>query len=168
MIPAGKLPFGLRAIAVLEILKGSLVLAAGLGLLSLRHTDVHAAVDAFLLQHGIDPETHYRRLFIESVARATHHNTGQIIALAFAYAAIRFAEGYGLWRGKHWAEWFAVLSGGLYLPVEFMHLARHPTWLNTLVIAANVLLIVYLARLMKRERHPIERPKREDGAHSRT
>jgi uncharacterized membrane protein (DUF2068 family) len=150
--PQRKLPFGLRAIALFEIAKGLLVLAAGCGLLSLRHTDVHAVVDAFLLRHGIDPEVHYRRLFIESVARATNHHAGQIVGLAIAYAAIRFAEGYGLWRGKHWAEWFAVLSGGLYLPFEFAHLFRRPTWLSAAVIVFNLILVVYLTRLLRRER----------------
>ena len=150
--PQRQLPIGLRAIAIFEIVKGMLVLAAGCGLLSLRHTDVHAVVDAFLLRHGIDPEVHYRRLFIESVARATNYHAGQIVGLAIAYAAVRFAEGYGLWRGKHWAEWFAVLSGGLYLPLEFAHLWRRPTWLNAVVILSNLVLVAYLARLLKRER----------------
>jgi uncharacterized membrane protein (DUF2068 family) len=44
-----------------------------------------------------------------------------------AYAAIRLAEGYGLWLGKHWAEWLAVISAGLYLPFEISHFNRHPS-----------------------------------------
>jgi uncharacterized membrane protein (DUF2068 family) len=150
--PQQKPPLGLRAIALVEAVKGLLVVAAACGLLSLRHTDVHAVVDAFLLRHGIDPEVHYRRLFIESVASATHHHLGQIVGLACAYAAVRFVESYGLWRAKHWAEWFAVLSGGLYLPFEITHLLRRPTWLSAAVILANVVLVVYLARLLRRDR----------------
>ena len=111
--PAKRLPFGLRTIALFEAAKGFLALAAAGGLLSLRHTDLHAVTDAFLLRHGIDPERHYMRLFIESVAQATHHHEGQLAVLSLAYALIRLAEGYGLWQGKHWAEWFAVISAGL-------------------------------------------------------
>ena len=114
-------PLALRTIALFEAAKGVLAFAAGCGLVSLRHTDLHAATDAFLLRHGIDPETHYRRLFIESVARATHQHVAQIAGLAVAYAVIRLVEGYGLWQGKHWAEWFAVISAGLYLPLELNH-----------------------------------------------
>lgn len=147
-----RLPVGLRAIALFEAAKGLLALAAVCGLLSLRHTDLHAVTDAFLLRHGIDPERHYMRLFIESVARATNHHTGQIAAVGFVYALIRLAEGYGLWRGKHWAEWFAVISAGLYLPWESIHFARHPRPFTAGVILFNLALIFYLGKLLARQR----------------
>ena len=145
-------PVGLRTIALFEAAKGILALAAACGLLSLRHTDLHAVTDAFLLRHGVDPERHYTRLFIESVARATNHHAGQIAAIGFAYAVIRLAEGYGLWQAKHWAEWFAVISAGLYLPVEVFHFARHPRPFTASVILLNLVLIYYLGKLLARQR----------------
>lgn len=129
-----------------------LALLAACGLLSLRHTDLHAATDAFLLRHGINPERHYTRLFVESVARATNHHVGEIAALAFAYALIRLIEGYGLWNGKHWAEWFAVISSGIYLPLEIQHFSHHATLVNAGVIFFNLALILYLAKLLKQQR----------------
>ena len=150
--PANKLPVGLRTIAVFEGAKGVLALAATCGLLSLRDTDLHTAAEAFLLRHGIDPERHYTRLFIESVARATHHHSEQIVLLGFAYVLIRLAEAYGLWQGKHWAEWFAVISAALYLPWEFNHFARHPRWFTAGIIAFNLALIFYLGKLLVRQR----------------
>ena len=143
---------GLRAIALFEGAKGVLAFGAACGLLSLRHTDLHAAADAFLLRHGIDPERHYMRLFIESVARATNHHAGQIAALGFAYALIRFVEGSGLWWGKHWAEWFAVISAGVYLPWELNTFARHPRPFTAGVILFNLALIFYLGKLLARQR----------------
>lgn len=150
--PANRLPIGLRTIALFEAAKGLLALAAVCGLLSLRHTDLHAVTDAFLLRHGVDPERHYTRLFIESVARATNHHTGQIAVLGLAYALIRLAEGYGLWWGKHWAEWFAVISAGLYLPWEFYHFTLHPRLFTGGVIIFNLALIYYLGTLLARQR----------------
>jgi uncharacterized membrane protein (DUF2068 family) len=147
-----KPPVALRSIALFEAAKGALAFAAGCGLISLRHTDLHSAVDAFLLRHGIDPETHYRRLFIEGVARATHQHAGQIVAFAFIYAAIRFAEAYGLWGEKHWAEWFAVISAGIYLPLELAHLLRHPTELTVAVTVLNVAILIYLVKLLMQQR----------------
>jgi uncharacterized membrane protein (DUF2068 family) len=85
------------------------------------------------------------------VARATNHHTGQIAALGLVYALIRLAEGYGLWWGKHWAEWFAVISACLYLPWEFMHFARHPRPFTAGVILFNLALIYYLGRLLARQ-----------------
>jgi uncharacterized membrane protein (DUF2068 family) len=150
--PANRLPIGLRTIALFEAAKGLLALAAACGLLSLRNTDLHAVTDAFLLRHGIDPERHYTRMFIESVARATNHHAGQIALFCFAYALIRLAEGYGLWWGKHWAEWFAVISAGVYLPFEFYHFTLHPRPFTGGVIIFNLALIYYLGTLLARQR----------------
>lgn len=150
--PLQRPPLVLRSIAVFEAVKGLLAFAAACGIISLRHTDLHAATDAFLLRHGIDPERHYTRLLIESVAKATNHHVGEIAALGIAYALIRFAEGYGLWQGKHWAEWFAVISAGIYLPLEFQHFAHHATLLNASVICFNIVIVLYLASLLKRQR----------------
>jgi uncharacterized membrane protein (DUF2068 family) len=154
-------PVVLRSIAIFEAGKGALVFAAACGVVSMRHTDLHAATDAFLLRHGIDPERHYTRLFIESVARATNRHTGEVVVFCLVYALIRFAEAYGLWRAKHWAEWFAVISAGIYLPVELEHFAHRPTAFNAGIILFNVALILYLARLLMRQR--AERRARMDA-----
>ena len=86
------------------------------------------------------------------MARATHHHIGQIVGFGLVYALVRFAEAYGLWRGKHWAEWFAVISAALYLPLEFRHLAYHPTALSVAVILLNVLILIYLGKLLAQQR----------------
>ena len=150
--PPQRPPLALRAIALVEAAKGVLALAAVCGIISLRHTDLHAATDAFLLRHGVNPERHYTRLFIESVAKATNHHVGEIAALGLAYALIRLAEGYGLWQGKHWAEWVAVVAAGLYLPLEFQHFAHHAKLLNAGVIFFNIVIVLYLARLLNQQR----------------
>ena len=164
--PPERPPLALRVIALLEAAKGLLAFAAACGIISLRHTDLHAATDAFLIRHGINPERHYTRLFIESVAEATNHHVGEIASLAFAYALIRLAEGYGLWGGKHWAEWFAVISAGIYLPLEFQHFAHHATILNAGVIFFNIVIVLYLAKLLiqqRAKRHASSRGNAERG-----
>jgi uncharacterized membrane protein (DUF2068 family) len=150
--PPPRPPLALRCIALFEAAKGLLVLAATCGFISLRHTDLHAATDAFLLRHGVDPERHYTRLFIESVAKATNHHTGEIVAVGLAYALIRLVEGYGLWQGKHWAEWLAVISAGLYLPLEIQHFAHHATILYAGLICFNIVIVFYLAKLLNQQR----------------
>jgi uncharacterized membrane protein (DUF2068 family) len=150
--PQQRAPMALRGIALFEAVKGLLALAATCGITSLRHTDLHSATIAFLLRHGIDPERHYTRLFVESVASATKHHVGELVALGFAYALIRLVAGYGLWHGKHWAEWLTVALAGIYLPFEFWHFARHATLVVGTVIFFNIVIILYLAKLLKRHR----------------
>jgi uncharacterized membrane protein (DUF2068 family) len=141
----------LRTLAVLETAKGALAFAASCGLVSLRHTDLHAAIEAFLVHHRIDPEKHYTRMFIDSLARASNHHVGQIAAFGFVYALIRVVEGYGLWQGKHWAEWFAAISAGLYLPYEIHHFVHHPRLFSTGVILLNIALVAYLGKLLAQQ-----------------
>jgi len=150
--PPPRPPLALRCIALFEAAKGLLALAATCGIISLRHTDLHAATDTFLLRHGVDPERHYTRLFIESVAKATNHHTGEIAAVGFAYVLIRCVEGYGLWQGKHWAEWLAVISAGLYLPLEMQHFAHSANLPNAGLICFNIVIVLYLAKLLKQQR----------------
>jgi uncharacterized membrane protein (DUF2068 family) len=108
--------------------------------------------DEFLLKHGINPESHYMRLFIEGVAKATHHHVGEIAALGFVYSLVRFVEGYGLWRERRWAEWFAVISVGIYLPLELTHFGRNPSCFTAGVILVNMLILLYLASLLAQQR----------------
>ncbi len=92
------------------------------------------------------------RLFIESVAKATNHHTGEIAAVGFASVLIRLVEGYGLWQGRHWAEWLAVISAGLYLPLEIQHFAHHANIPNAGLIGFNIVIVLYLARLLIQQR----------------
>ena len=45
-----------------------------------------------------------------------------LAAAATAYALVRGVEAYGLWFERRWAEWFALVSAGLYVPVEIFEL----------------------------------------------
>jgi uncharacterized membrane protein (DUF2068 family) len=146
----------LHSIAMLEITKGVLASVAAVGLLSLKHTDLNAVAHTFLLRHGLDPGKHATGMLIESMARATSHHTGQIAGVCFLYALVRFVEGYGLWRARHWAEWFAALSTGIYLPLEIRHYIHHPSMTAVVIILVNLAILGCLSFLLyqqRQERH---------------
>jgi uncharacterized membrane protein (DUF2068 family) len=67
-----------------------------------------------------------------------------LAAGALAYAAVRGVEAYGLWRARAWAQWFAILSGGLYLPVEIFALVSHATALRAIIFLINVGVVGYV------------------------
>ena len=78
----------------------------------------------------------------------------QVVMLACGYSLIRFVEGYGLWRDRTWAEWLASCSGAIYLPVETSHMLKHPSWINAMVLAFNVVVVVYMViRLWQRRKN---------------
>ena len=71
-------------------------------------------------------------------------NVRQAVLLAWAYAALRFTEGYGLWRDRAWAEWLAAVSGAVYFPLELRHLVAHTTGINAIVLIGNVAVVAYM------------------------
>jgi uncharacterized membrane protein (DUF2068 family) len=143
-----KAPFGLRTVAIFEFVKGFIVLIAGIGCIALLQTDVQAVAEDLVHWLRIDPAWRYAQLFIEEASKVT--DTRLLLGAGFAvvYAAIRFVETYGLWHERHWAEWFAVISAGLYIPFEIFHFCNHPSPIRALVFLVNVLIVVYLGRLL--------------------
>jgi uncharacterized membrane protein (DUF2068 family) len=136
----------IRAVALFEAAKGLLVVLVGFGLLSLAHSDIADLADDAIDHLHLNPASHYPRIFLDAVTRATDWGLWKLAALAAAYAAVRFVEAYGLWRQRKWAEWFAALSGGIYIPFEVrgvLH-GHGATALVALVInVAIVTLMIY-------------------------
>ncbi len=135
---------GLRTVAVFEAAKGLLVMAAGLGLLALLHHDVQHAAEVVVRHLHLNPARHYPRVFLEAAGRVTDARLWLLAAGAFAYSAVRAIEAYGLWRARAWAEWFAILSGTIYLPVEIDALVQHVSALRLGILLSNLGIVLYV------------------------
>ncbi len=135
---------GIRTVALLEAGKGALVMVAGLGLLSLLHKDVQHAAESVVRHLHLNPARHYPRVFIDAATKMTEQRLWLLAAGAIGYAVARGVEAYGLWRLRAWAEWFAIVSGGIYLPVEVYELIRHATVLKAAVLLTNVAIVLYV------------------------
>ena len=71
---------------------------------------------------------------------------------ALLYSMVRFVEAYGLWMQRSWAEWFALLSGGMYVPIELFEVIDKITWPRVTVLCVNVGIVAYLAYVMYQAR----------------
>lgn len=142
---------GVRAVALFEAAKGALVVLAGCGLLALVHRDVQDTAESIVRHLHLNPARHTPRVFIEAAGRLTDHRLRLLAAGAFAYAAVRLAEAYGLWRMRPWAEWLAILSTGLYLPVEAYELARHATLTRGALFLLNAAVLGLLVSVRLRQ-----------------
>lgn len=145
----------LLAIALFEGLKGIAAITASIGLLSLAHHDVRAMAYALIGHFHLDPEAHYPRILLNDATWLANVNLRQAVMLAWAYAAIRLLEGYGLWKDRAWAEWLASLSGAVYLPFELRHLVQHTTVINSMVLIGNVGVVAYIAIRLWRRRNQV-------------
>ena len=144
-----------RAVALLEAAKGALVLLAGFGALSLIHHDAGRLAEQLVGHLHLNPAKHYPRIFIDAAAHLTDARLWMLAGLAAAYGLIRLVEAYGLWRERRWAEWFAAVSGGIYIPFELYELFRGVAWLSVAALLVNVFVVGFMVNALVRA-HPAE------------
>jgi uncharacterized membrane protein (DUF2068 family) len=157
---------GVRTVATVELAKGMIVVLAGLGVLSMRHKDIWGVTESFFEFFHLNPHHHhFVGVFIALMHRLGDVRLWKIATVASIYVILRFVEAYGLWRVRPWAEWLAFASGALYIPFEAADLLRRPSWFRVLVIAVNLLIVLYMLMLRleaARKRHAAQ-PSAQSG-----
>jgi uncharacterized membrane protein (DUF2068 family) len=139
-----KKALALRSVALFEAAKGVVVLLVGLGLLRLMHKNVDEYAEQLIRFLHVNPGGRLSNLFVTAASRANDKNLWALAAGAVVYALVRFAEAYGLWRDREWAEWFALLSGGMYLPWELYSLLHRPLLIKWIVLTGNAAIVLYM------------------------
>ncbi|HYE37021.1 DUF2127 domain-containing protein [Methylocaldum sp.] len=135
---------GLRVIAMVELSKGVLILLAGFGLLSLIHHDAQQVAEEIVRHFHLNPASRYPRIFVNLMERLSDKRLWFFAGFAFIYSSLRFIEAYGLWRRRRWAEWFAVASGAIYVPIELYELLAGVSWIKILTFVVNVGIVAYI------------------------
>ena len=138
----------IRLVATIECFKGIIVLLAASGLLALIHHDVHR-IAALLIEHAhLNPASKYPKIFIDATAQVTDARLWQLATGAATYSLLRFAEAYGLYRGRAWAEVLAAFSGAIYVPFEVADLAHRPTVLSIAFLALNLAIVALMVQAL--------------------
>ncbi len=140
---------GLRTVAIFEASKGVLVLALAATLVVMRdHMEDLADELLYHLHIGFDHK--WAQALLHGASSLGDMRVWSVIAGALSYAAVRFIEAWGLWHRRVWAEWFALLSGALYLPFEIVRVAENHRWAIA-VLAINLAIIFYMLQIRVRE-----------------
>jgi uncharacterized membrane protein (DUF2068 family) len=159
-VDEGASAVGLRTVASFEALKGIAVLLIGIALLF-----VHQHAEQFsenLLYHlHVDPDRRLAQMFLNAASQVNDARLWTIGAAVAVYASVRFTEAWGLWNKRIWAEWFAMLSGCLYLPWEILKIAERADWERIGVLAVNLVIILYMAEIRIRENREARRERRK-------
>ena len=141
-----------RGVAVFEALKGLLALLGLLGLLSLLHHDLHRLAVEWIDHLGLSPHKEFGRLLLQGADRINATPVKTLVLIGSIYIAARWLEAWGLWRDKAWGEWLGVVSCGLYVPLEVLHLWHSPHWQGALVLLVNLGMIAILALRLRQRR----------------
>src|SRR5258708_33062580 len=127
----------LRAVATFEFLKGIFVIVMGICALALVHRDLWVDAESVLALFHISTDRHSAQVFLDFADNITDARLWAAARIAFAYGLLRMTEAYGLWKGREWAEWLALVAGSLLLPCEIREVmggitawARGPFWGN--------------------------------------
>ena len=139
---------GLRAIALFEVIKGGAVLLAFVMVATGRWTMASLTGHIVHVMH-LNPSGAIAQFFTGTVA---HLESGVLVWLALGYIALRFFEACGLWLERHWGEWLAVVSAGLYVPAEIYELFLHFSLRKVGVLVLNILIIAFLGWVLWKTR----------------
>jgi uncharacterized membrane protein (DUF2068 family) len=148
---------GIQIIAIFEGAKGAIVLLAGCGLLLLVHKDLNQTASELIRHLHMNPAKRYPHIFLDLAGRINDANLWAMAFAAIMYSGVRFAEAVGLWLNRRWAEWFGLLSGSMYIPIEIYEIARRPTLLKITLLIINtviVLFLLYIVLLRRKKRIP--------------
>src|SRR5579859_6936182 len=139
----------LRAVAAFECFKGGFVLLMGIAAMLLVHKDLWLLAESLLALLHVNTDRRSAQMFLDFADNVTDARLWAAAQIAFGYAILRFIEAYGLWRGRQWAEWFALISGTLLLPLEIRELIRGITLFRSVLFVGNLAIVLYMLYVIR-------------------
>jgi uncharacterized membrane protein (DUF2068 family) len=98
----------------------------------------------------LDPRSGFLHRIVEHLHRLTSSEVKIIGVAALGYGVLELVEGVGLWLDRLWAEYLTVIATSLLVPLEIYELVRKPSLLKAGGIVVNVLIVLYLARRLRK------------------
>ncbi len=139
----------MRAVASFEFSKGIFVLMIGVSALLLMRRDVWVIAESLLALLHISTDRHYAQVFLDFADSITEARLWTAFYAAVIYSALRFCEAYGLWKERVWAEWVALTSGAMLLPVEIHGLMRGITVVRAVIFLGNIAVVAFMVYLIR-------------------
>ena len=143
---------GIVAIALFKLIKGVLLLVAGFGLLELVHAEIATMLSLLLESLHINADTRLVHALVLKVDALQPHSILLAGLVSLGYAALLLAEGIGLWLEVSWAAYLTVVSTSALLPFEIYELIERVTLLRIILLALNLIIVLYLVKQLKQHR----------------
>jgi uncharacterized membrane protein (DUF2068 family) len=140
---------GLKVVAVLEALKGLIALFVALSIHELAGKNIQKMLESLLGYFHLSPTSNLPAIILHNASFINNSNLTLITIAVIVYTIIRLVEAYGLWNELVWTEWFALISGGIYLPFEIYEVIVHTGVLSILVLSINIAVVWYMYSLLR-------------------
>jgi uncharacterized membrane protein (DUF2068 family) len=153
---------GLVLIAAYKLVQALLFAAIGVGAVNLLHKD--AADELARLADHLHFNSEWRLIdFILDKASLLNDPLLRRIELAaFAYAALGILEATSLYLEKTWGEFLTLAITASFLPWEVFEILRRLTWFRFGLLATNVLVLLYLSKVVHDRKRNLELPCTSD------
>ena len=135
-----------------KLLKALLLIAVGIGAIKFLNKGVTGTVTHWIQVLRVDPDNRFIHGILVRIFRVTPKQLKELSVGTFFYAALFATEGVGLLLRKRWAEYFTIVTTGLFIPLEIYELARHFTVTRLVVGIVNVLIVWYLVARVRSQR----------------
>lgn len=143
---------GLVLITGYKLVKGGLWLVLALVLVVLERMGLEARLLGFadaLRHHAHAWSLEFAKLVLRA---ASPRGVRTIMVALVADGTVSLLEGWALLHGHWWGPWLVVVATGSLLPFEVVAFVEHPHAIRAALFAANVAIVIYLARTAMRER----------------
>ncbi len=141
---------GLVVIGIFKLVKSTLLLGLGIGLLLNRDRDLGHIASRWITELSISHSVFDNLL--AKLSSLQPRTLEHVAAGSFVYSALFLIEGVGLCRRKRWAE---ILTTGItasLLPIELYELFHRVTATRVIIIVVNIAILGYLAVQLMHDR----------------
>ena len=143
-------------IAAYKFLLAVMFVAVGVGALRLMHKDIDDVISQIGDLLRFNPESRFVNFLYDRASLINDPLLRRIGALAFSYAGLSLAEGIGLYLEKAWGEFLTLAITASFLPWEIFEVFHRLTWVRVGLLVVNVLVFIYLMKIVAGRRKPIE------------
>jgi uncharacterized membrane protein (DUF2068 family) len=147
---AGQTHAALRWIAVYKFAKALGLLIVAVVAFGLVHTPRLESLANWLLHLPLQAGHNILACWVEQLLDLSPRHFELIGGAALIYGSVFTVEGWGLWTGRRWAEYLTVFATASLIPFEAWEIWHHFGWLKVTALAVNVVIVVYLWRLVRR------------------
>jgi uncharacterized membrane protein (DUF2068 family) len=146
---------GFIIIAIFKLVKGALLLAFGLGALSLIHRDAAEVIHHWAHMFQVDTDSKFVQYWLVEVGLVRQRDLALIVTTSLLYSALLTTEGVGLLMEKVWAEYLTSVITASFIPIEIYALHRHATIARASLLLFNVLVVAYLMFRLGQRKRPV-------------
>jgi uncharacterized membrane protein (DUF2068 family) len=143
-------------IAAYKFLLALMFVAVGVGALRLMHKDIDDVISHLGDLLRFNPESRFVNFLYDRASLINDPLLRRIGALAFSYAGLSLAEGIGLYLEKAWGEFLTLAITASFLPWEIFEIFHRLTWVRVGLLVVNVLVFIYLMKVVTGRRKPAE------------